>query len=1120
MALSDYKITQEETAANGVVSAPDVLTGTAQENKAVFDKLINQTVMVKHNGLIDELSTSGAGDTGITDIPGLVAETVQEALEEINANVGEIIDPNNPETAGKIGITQFEGVAASTVQGALETIQGNLNTETAILDNKIDALSATDIANDPIAGLSAGNVQEALEEIKSDADAIVTPSNSGTAGRIGSMPFQGVEAANVQDALEEIQQNLDEAVSSIQQDIPQAEEVPVTPFPGVTSDNVQDALEELNEKVEDIQSGVIPPGSITSDMIQDGAITPDKLASGAGGGSVLTVTFANGFQGANYTLTGGGQTFTGTVGNSLKAVYGLLATNTEYTLELTQGGNEYEFTITTLGYYKDLELSAAVVVSAVPTQSGTLTYTGTAQSPTWTGYDPNKLSMTGDTSKVNAGNYTTVFTPKPGCVWWDGTAESKNASWSISKAAIAIPTAEDTELDYTGASQHPEWENYDPDKITIGGDTAATDEGEYQTTFAPKDNYKWTDETTETKTISWSIKAGQISVPTVSGTLTYNGTSQSPVWSGYDTTKMTIGGQTAGVNAGAYTATFTLKTNYEWADGTTAAKEVVWNIGKAVPVLTVSPSSVEVSTATPTATAAISYNGDGTLSATSNGIASGSVSGNTLTVTGLATGDTTVTVNASEGTNYQAASASVSVSSSVSTGFADASWEQIAADIQDGSYTTKYEVGETKDITLTGIGTMTLQIADFDHDYLSGNTSANKAAITLITKDLLPDTKKMNATNTNVGGFPASALYDYLNDTIYAALPEDLKSLVVPIYKWYGTGNNTTKGQWHGCKVWVPLEYELFGDETYAPTTEHTTGNARKYPIFTDNASRIKRMNNGSGDAQWYWTASPYAITATAFCIVHNSGSANSIAANFARGVCFGLCVGSPAGDFATDSWETIAQMAESGLASQVYNLGDTKDITISGVGTITLEIADFDHDYLSGSTSANKAGISMITRDLLPDARPMNSSPTNVGGFPASALYDYLNGTILNALPSDLRSALKTTYKWYGTGNNTTNGQWHGCKVWIPLEYEMFGTTYKAPATEHSTGNARKYPIFTDNNSRIKKMNNGAGSAQRYWEASPDAGNATAFCDVLDGGSAYRTNAHGTNGVCFGLCV
>ena len=896
MALSDYKITQEETAANGVVSAPDVLTGTAQENKAVFDKLINQTVMVKHNGLIDELSTSGAGDTGITDIPGLVAETVQEALEEINANVGEIIDPNNPETAGKIGITQFEGVAASTVQGALETIQGNLNTETAILDNKIDALSATDIANDPIAGLSAENVQDALEEIKSDADAIVTPSNSGTAGRIGSMAFTGVQATNVQDALEEIQQNLDEAVSSIQQDIPQAEEVPVTPFPGVTSDNVQDALEELNEKVEDIQSGVIPPGSITSDMIQDGAITPDKLASGAGGGSVLTITFANGFQGASYTLTGGGQTFTGTVGNSLKAVYGLLATNTEYTLELTQGGNEYEFTITTLGYYKDLELSAAVVVSAVPTQSGTLTYTGAAQSPTWTGYDPNKLSMTGDTSKVNAGNYTTTFTPKPGCVWWDGTAESKNASWSIAKAAIAIPTAEDTELDYTGASQHPEWENYDPDKITIGGDTAATDEGEYQTTFTPKENYQWTDSTTETKTISWSIKAGQISVPTVSGTLTYNGTGQSPVWSGYDTTKMTIGGQTAGVNAGAYTATFTPKTNYEWTDGTTAAKEVVWNIGKAVPVLTVSPTSVELTADADTKTSAVTYNGDGTLSAQSQDdeIATATLSGTTVTITGVGSGDTTVNVNASAGTNYSAASTPISVSADigpVGVSFATDSWETIAAVSEAGTASQFYQIGDTKDITLPGIGTMTLEIADFDHDYLSASTSAQKAGISIITKDLLYSTRQMNTSNTNNGGFPDSALYDYLSTTVWNALPAELRNVVKTCYKWYGTGNNTTNGAWHGCKVWIPLEYEMFGDETYAPTTERTTGNARKYPIFTDNASRVKRMNNGSGSANYYWEASPYASSAARFCTVYSGGNAGSHYASGSGGVCFGLCV-------------------------------------------------------------------------------------------------------------------------------------------------------------------------------------------------------------------------------------
>ena len=223
---------------------------------------------------------------------------------------------------------------------------------------------------------------------------------------------------------------------------------------------------------------------------------------------------------------------------------------------------------------------------------------------------------------------------------------------------------------------------------------------------------------------------------------------------------------------------------------------------------------------------------------------------------------------------------------------------------------------------------------------------------------------------------------------------------------------------------------------------------------------------------------------------------------------------------FAECTWDEIAQISELGLASYVFKLHDTKDIEIEGVGTMTLEIADFDHDYLEGNTSANKAGISMITRDLLPDTRQMNSSNTNVGGFPASALYDYLNGTILNGLPSDLRSALKTTYKWYGTGNDTTNGQWHGCKVWIPLEYEMFGTTTYSPATEHGTGNARKYPIFTDNTSRVKKLNNGSGSANWYWEASPLARGAVVFCIVGSNGGASNHLASYARGVCFGLSI
>ena len=219
-------------------------------------------------------------------------------------------------------------------------------------------------------------------------------------------------------------------------------------------------------------------------------------------------------------------------------------------------------------------------------------------------------------------------------------------------------------------------------------------------------------------------------------------------------------------------------------------------------------------------------------------------------------------------------------------------------------------------------------------------------------------------------------------------------------------------------------------------------------------------------------------------------------------------------------SWAQIDTLGTAGVLGKIFALGDTKDVTLSGIGTMTLQIADFDHDYLSGTTTANKAAATFLCKNLLYQTYKMNSSDTNNGGFPSSSLRSTLDGSIYNALPSDLKAVIKTAYKWYGTGNNTTNGKWSGHKLWLPLAFEMFGESSYSPATERTTGNARQYPIFTDKASRIKKMNNGGGSAQWYWLASPYATNAARFCNVSSDGSSDYYGAGGSTGVCFGLCV
>lgn len=168
---------------------------------------------------------------------------------------------------------------------------------------------------------------------------------------------------------------------------------------------------------------------------------------------------------------------------------------------------------------------------------------------------------------------------------------------------------------------------------------------------------------TKTAVQAITVERGTISVPTVFGSLTYNGQAQSPTLTGYDADKMVLSGDTSGTNAGSYTVVVTPTEQYKWADGSTEAKDIQWSIAKATPSITFDPASVSLDTSTTSQAVAVTYTGDGTLSAQSDnsGVATASLEGTTLTVTGVETGNTAIQVSASEGTNYTAASASLSV---------------------------------------------------------------------------------------------------------------------------------------------------------------------------------------------------------------------------------------------------------------------------------------------------------------------------------------------------------------------------------------------------------------------------------------------------------------------------
>lgn len=87
--MSDLqKITQEQMDAAGVVAAPDVLSGTASENKAIFDRMVRQLVAPAYNAAVDAINAMNQTESGIqaAEADRIAAEQGRVSAEEGRAN--------------------------------------------------------------------------------------------------------------------------------------------------------------------------------------------------------------------------------------------------------------------------------------------------------------------------------------------------------------------------------------------------------------------------------------------------------------------------------------------------------------------------------------------------------------------------------------------------------------------------------------------------------------------------------------------------------------------------------------------------------------------------------------------------------------------------------------------------------------------------------------------------------------------------------------------------------------------------------------------------------------------------------------------------------------------------
>lgn len=454
-------------------------------------------------------------------------------------------------------------------------------------------------------------------------------------------------------------------------------------------------------------------------------------------------------------------------------------------------------------------------------------------------------------------------------------------------------------LTYTGAAQTPTWNGYDTDKLTIGGQTSGTNAGSYTATFTPKEGYKWADGSTTAVSVTWTIGRASVALPSQSGSLTYTGSAQTPSWSGYDSNKLTLS-VTGKTDAGTYSASFTPKSNYQWPDGSTAAKSVNWSIGKASGSLSLDPASLALDVSSLTKTFTVNRSGTGAISVTSSntGVATVSLSGTTVTVTGKAKGSATITVTVEADNNYTAPSSktcSVTVTLPSKT-LSDNTPAVIKQAAQAGNASTYWAVGDKIGIALNGtVGALALNgtyyafIIGFNHNsskeggnsihFQFGKTSAGVDIAFVDSKYNTTGSDaafRMNTSNTNSGGWNNSYMRKTICPAFLSAMPSAWQNVIAACTKYSdNTGGGSDTASYvtsTSDKIWLLSEFEVQGTRSYANSAEKNY--QAQYAYYANGNSKIKYRHDSTGSACSWWLRSVRATYTTNFCYVGTDGSA------------------------------------------------------------------------------------------------------------------------------------------------------------------------------------------------------------------------------------------------------
>ena len=420
--------------------------------------------------------------------------------------------------------------------------------------------------------------------------------------------------------------------------------------------------------------------------------------------------------------------------------------------------------------------------------------------------------------------------------------------------------------------------------------------------------------------------------------------------------------------------------------------------------------------------------------------------------------------------------------------------------------------GDTKQYTLYNGETLTQQVADFNHDFLD-SSKTGKAGISYMMENCLTKTGNMNPSykhsfNYQIGNDEAIVNDDgdYANDTAASTVAKlnrthvateeevaagfvDVKSLgqtyLAGIEVSHADGTKTTwafdsKGFYFGTDK--DTVSDVIKENTWYKSDTDVDADNPFYKIGKMLQSAGVSIVNADGTVQTSWNATQYTW---AYII----GKSMTFA------------------DFGGIKFDATGNDDLNVAANNGFNGNGKSRIVFCGDHTYGF------NNFLEVSQGA-VISVPVVEGDTV-TVKAYGQS-RNAGGYERTRMAKWANGEFLDQLPIGLLNTIIPVYKMTSIGNRSFTVTGKQYKMWQASYIEMGSGVTSYPFIQEGS----RYPIFTDNASRIKYLADGTGAVCYWWERSPIRYYSGNFYFVSTSGYPYNNGSAGNAiGVCLGFC-